>query len=223
MTEWQPPKDPGKFAAWAENFIEQLPKFAKELGISPDEINEFAGGLTEWKTEHVRGQLALLQMLRERLEKVQRENQWHPLFTNAFARTPVTREPGRSEMLRLLAKWIVGMEQTRGAGTPPAIACSYYRDGIKLVFSIPPPCTATALYYRRKGRGTWALLFINTQPQKNFALQQLIQEPAYKDLPGEMMEFVAFGCTETKPIGPPSKITQIRAPKEFPVPGAPAR
>jgi hypothetical protein len=115
MTEWQPPKDPGKFAAWAENFIEQLPKFAKELGISPDEINEFAGGLTEWKTEHVRGQLALLQMLRERLEKVQRENQWHPLFTNAFARTPVTREPGRSEMLRLLAKWIVGMEQTRGA------------------------------------------------------------------------------------------------------------
>jgi hypothetical protein len=36
--EWQSPDDPAEFAAWMDNFVEKLPKCAKQFGITPKMI-----------------------------------------------------------------------------------------------------------------------------------------------------------------------------------------
>ncbi len=211
--EWQPPEDPGEYAAWLDNFVEKLPLYAKQLGVTPEELEELRKD-----RELVRGELLAetqrtLVELRGRLKAVCPAERWPGVFQEAFARLPITREPDRSQMLRLLGKWVAGIERAYGGEVRPVLSWKYCPEGIRLEFSVPKPCEGTMMYYRSKGRAAWRFFGIYTRsPKIIFTAPEYLVEEDQKRWPGRALEFVAVGWFEEAAFGFPCEPVAVPVP-----------
>ena len=218
-TEWNPPEDDAEFTAWMDNFIEKLPKYAKELGVTQEELDELRKQHTGFRAAFFREIQERLGGLRQRLKALCLENDWPAVLGEAFPRIPITREPDRSELLRLLERWIAGIERAHGGKVQPKLSWRYCPEGIQLDFTIPKPCECTSVFYRQKGRAEWKHLITNTQPHKRlFTAPQYLQDDEEKKAwPGRTLEFVACGWFEDASFGFPSETVAAMVPLSYPV------
>lgn len=212
------PEDPGEFAAWLDNFAEQLPKYAEELGITREELEELRKSREFVRADLLKTTQRTLAALYGRLKAVCPVERWPRVFQEAFARLPITREPDRSQMLRLLGKWVAGVERAYGGEVRPVLSWKYCPEGIRLEFSVPKPCEGTMVNYRFKGRAAWQFFGIYTRsPKIVFTAPEYLVEEDQKRWPGSTLEFVAVGWFEEAAFGFPCE------PVAVPVPALPAQ
>lgn len=211
--EWEPPSDPGEFAAWLDNFADKLPQYADKLGISPAELAQVQAAREFTRQELFAATQQALSGLATRLQAVCPAERWPGVFKEAFARLPVTREPDRSQMLRLLENWIAGVERAHGADVRPVLTWNYFEQGIDLTATIPKPCEMSGIYYRIKGRAKWEFLIRNTGTRKRiYTTAENLDEPERTLWPGRTLEFVAGGWFEEAAFGFPTEPVAVPVP-----------
>lgn len=211
--EWEPPSDSGEYAAWLDNFAEKLPLYADKLGITPEELAQVQAAREFTRKELFAATQQALSGLATRLQTVCPAARWPAVFTEAFARLPTTREPDRSQMLRLLERWIAGVERAYGADFHPVLTWKYIEGGLELNFTIPKPCEATEVYYRIKGRAKWEFLIRNTGTIKRlYTTAEYLDDPEKKQWPGRTLEFVAVGWFEAAAFGFPTEPVAVPVP-----------
>lgn len=196
--EFQLPEDPGELQAWLDNFAEQLPKYAEQLGITPAELAQVKEFQQLHRRDVYQAVTEALAIQRQRLAAAcPDEARWPSVFKDGWVRLPVIREPERSQAARLLAQWITGIE---------------------LRFDLPKPCDSTAVYYRLKGRAKWEFLLRYTHPgvKRLHTTPEYLDEEEQKLWPGRTLEFVAVGWFEEAAFGFPCE------PVAVPVPSAKA-
>jgi hypothetical protein len=212
--EWTPPETDAEFAAWMDNFVEKLPKYADQLGIKPEELAALQKIRAGFRAAFFREIQEELAGLRRRLKALRPEDHWPVALVEGFARLPITREPDRSALLRLMKQWIGGIERAHGGGVCPQLSWHYFSEGVHLDFTIPKPCEATSVFYRLKGRAAWKFLVTNTQPCKRlFTAPSYVEEDEErKAWLGKTVEFVACGWFENASFGFPSNPLAVVVP-----------
>lgn len=216
--EWEPPKDPEKYAEWVAKFPEGLVEFGLREGLTHAQLEELRRLREAYRTEQLEAAQRGVAELRGRLRKVCPEERWPAVFPQGFARVPTMPEPERTELIALLGQWVEGIERAYGGALRPELTCSYFESGIKVGFTIPRPCEMTCVYYRLRGRAVWQMLGIYTSPVKYFYTSPEDREEAEaKDWPGRMMEFVAVGRFEEAHFGFPSEVVALKVPEQYPV------
>lgn len=213
--EFQLPDDPGELQAWLDNFAEQLPKYAEQLGITPEELAQ----VKEFQQSHRRdvhqAVTEALAIQRQRLVAAcPDETRWPSVFKDGWTRLPVSREPERSQAARLLAQWITGIERAYAGPVRPVLTGGHFAEGIELRFDLPKPCDSTAVYYRLKGRAKWEFLLRYTHPgiKRLYTTPEYLDEEEKKLWPGRTLEFVAVGWFEEAAFGFPCEPVAVAVP-----------
>ena len=169
--EFQLPEDPGELQAWLDNFAEQLPKYAEQLGITPAELAHVQEFRQFHRREVHQAVTEALAIQRQRMAAVcPEEARWPSVFKDGWVRLPVIREPERSQSARLLAEWITGIERAYAGAVRPVVTWSYFPAGIEVRFDQPKPCDSTAVYFRVKGRAKWKFLLRSARGGREAAL-----------------------------------------------------
>ena len=204
--DWQPPKDPEKYAEWLEQFPPGLPEMMMKEGATPAQLEEMRRAREEYRADLFATAQQAVAELRGRLRAVCPEARWPSVFKEGFARVPIMPEPERTEMVKVLGQWVEGVERAYGGELRPVLTWKYFEEGIDLNATIPKPCEMTTIYYRLKGRAAWQFLIRNTGTLKPLYTTEEYLETAEKKLwPGRTLEFVAVGWFEEAAFGFPTE------------------
>lgn len=213
--EWQPPKDPEEYAEWVAKFPEGIVEYGLREGLTHAQLEELRRMREAYRADLFAAAQQGVAEVRERLQAVCPEERWPSVFKEGFARVPIMPEPERTEMVKLLGKWVEGVERAYGGAVRPALNWKYCPEGIRLEFSVPKPCEGTMVYYRVKGRAAWQLFGIYTRsPKVVYTGAEYLVEEDQKLWPGRTLEFVAVGWFEEASFG------FLTEPVAVPVPSA---
>lgn len=216
--DWEPPEDDGEMYAWLDNFADKLPKYAAQLNITTEALEQirrergvFCGAHDEFVQKSWDALVRSVSRFRPREE-------WPSVYAEATQDLIVTPEPRRTRWLEFLQEWFEGIRRVQGRAVQPLLQGGHYDRGIDLQYVYPPEATRMSLYFRVTGEKGWA--YLSTNIQKRYSLETILDDEDLEADPeglaerqswqGKELEFVAVAESEERPIGFPSEIVRVR-------------